>query len=97
MFPIDTEFLILYFFYLLIGFFLIYKTFFFKKYKKFSKINLVIFSIYSIIFIFLFSDKSNFEGGSSLVVLFYSGLIVSLHLLILFIFGFYKFFIMKNN
>ena len=48
-------------------------------------------------FIFLFSDKSNFEGGSSLVVLFYSGLIIFLHLLILFIFGIYKFIIMKNN
>jgi len=96
MFPIDTEFLILYFLYLLIGVILIYGTFFSIKYKVFSKINLVVFLLYSILFGFIFSDKSNFERGSSLVVLFYVGLILFLHLLILVIFRIYKSKIVNN-
>ena len=97
MFPIDGEFLILYFFYSLIGVILIYGTFFSIKYNSFSKINLFVFLVYSILFGFMFFDKSNFEGGSSLVVLFYAGLIIFLHLLILVIFGIYKSFFQEKN
>jgi hypothetical protein len=96
MFPIDNEFLILYFFYFLIGVILTYGTFFSIKHKQFFKINFVVFLMYSTFFGFLFSDKSNFEGGSSLVILFYSGLIVFLHLLILIIFGIYYSFFHKK-
>jgi hypothetical protein len=97
MFPTDSEFLILYFFYLLIGFVLIFGTFFSIKYKSFSKINLVVFFVYTVLFGLLYSDKSNFEGGSSLVVLFYSGMFIFLHVLFLIIFGIYKTFFIKNN
>jgi len=97
MFPTDSEFLILYFFYLLIGVILIYGAFFSIKNKNFSKINLVVFFLYTVLFSLIFSDASNFEGGSSLVVMFYSGLIIFLHVLILIIFGIYKSFFIKNN
>ena len=90
MFPIDGEFLILYFFYLFIGVVLLYGSCFSKMYKTFFKGNLLVFALYSGLFIYVFLDETNFHGGGSLVVLFYCGLILLLHILVLLIFGIYK-------
>jgi hypothetical protein len=97
MFPIDNEFLFLYFFYFLIGVILTFGTFFSIRHKHLYKINFFVFLIYSIFFVFLFSDKSNFEGGRSLAVIFYSGLIVFLHVLILILFWIYNSFFTQNK
>jgi hypothetical protein len=80
MFPTDSEFILLYFSYL--GVFLYFLLGSFLSDIKKIKINLTLFLIYTAFMIFIFSDKENFVGGGSLVVLFYGGIFLFIHLLI---------------
>lgn len=84
MLPWDEEFVMVYAFHLLallvIGVKLIY-----SNRKKTFAIHAIIFAIYLIFNISLFMDDSNFQGGGSLVVLFYSGISPLVHLIILLI------------
>ena len=82
MFPTDDEeFLILYVVYIGLLLFLLLSTIFLKDNKGFKN-NLVFFSIYTAIMLALFSNENNFKNGGSLVVLFYGGIFILLHLTI---------------
>jgi hypothetical protein len=81
MIPTDFEFMVLYICYVLL---LIYLVQGFIIHKNiFFKVNLVIFIIYFTFMTYIFSDKENFKYGNSLVILFYGGLFISTHLLII--------------
>ncbi len=82
MLPIDDEeFLILYAAF--IGLLLIFLAgIVFSKNKGFYRKNLIVYSIYTAIMIFVFIDDDNFKYGSSLVVLLYGGILILLHLLV---------------
>lgn len=80
MIPTDSEFLLLYFFYL--GFFLHFFTNFLLTKKKEFIVHLILFSIYTAFMIYIFCDKENFKYGSSLVVLFYGGMFLVFHFII---------------
>ena len=83
MFPTDNiEFWILYLTYFVLLIILLTGTFV-HKIRNFFRTNLIIYLCYTAIMIFVFVDKSNFEGGSSLVVLFFGGLFVLAHFVIL--------------
>lgn len=73
MFPIDGEFEMVYFLYFLLFAYVFYQI---GKSNKSNKIRLIIIiTICLVLNTFLFYDSTNFEGGGSLVVLFYSGII----------------------
>lgn len=80
MIPTDSEFLLLYLFYL--GFFLHFFTNFIITKRKEFIINLIIFLIYTAFMIYIFCDKENFKYGNSLVVLFYGGMFLLIHFII---------------
>ena len=74
MLPLDGEFGILYILYFILYSFIVYKII---NCKGISKLFLTIVLIVSIIInTILYFKPENFEGGGSLVVLFYSGLIL---------------------
>lgn len=85
MLPTDSEFILLYVFYLVAFIYFLLGTL--SKKKRF-KINLILFLIYTVFMGFVFWDKENFTGGGSLVVLFYGTIILFLHL---FIYGIIEF------
>ena len=81
MLPTDSEFMTLYICYILLLLylvrgFIIYKT-------KFFKINLVIYIIYFSFMAYIFSEEENFKYGNSLAILFYGGLFLFAHLIII--------------
>ncbi len=93
MLPVDSEFLLLYFSYLTVFIYFIL-CFIFSK-KSVFKINLIVFSLYTLFMIYIFSNKDNFKGGNSLTILFYGGVFIILHVLIYGIFELFKSF--KNK
>ncbi|TDY65350.1 hypothetical protein DFQ06_0170 [Algibacter lectus] len=82
MFPTDNEFTILYITYFTMLIFMIFGSLKSKN-KEFYKWNFVVFGIYLTIMIYLFSDSENFKYGNSLVILFYGGLFVISHFIII--------------
>ncbi len=80
MIPTDSEFALLYICYL--GVFLYFSIAYYLSKRKKLLVNLTIFFIYTGFMIFIFSDKENFAGGGSLVVLFYGGIILISHVFI---------------
>ena len=72
MLPTNIEFTTLYIVYGITFIFFIIGFFLFKKKRDLLK-NFIFFITYTVLMIFIFTDKSNFEYGSSLVVLFYGG------------------------
>jgi hypothetical protein len=93
MLPVDSDFILLYIFYLGVFFYFLLGTL--SKKKRF-KINLILFLIYTAFMGFIFLDKENFTGGGSLVVFFYGVIILFSHL---FIYGIIEFiyYIRKKN
>ena len=82
MFPTDNEeFLILYAVYIGLFLMLLAGTLF-SRHKKTFKNNLIFFSVYAGIMICIFCNENNFKYGSSLMVLFYGGVFILLHLVI---------------
>lgn len=81
MLPTDSEFITLYICYILLLLylvrgFIIYKT-------KFFKTNLLIYIIYFSFMTYIFSEEDNFKYGNSLAILFYGGLFLFVHLIII--------------
>ncbi len=89
MFPTDSEFTTLYIAYLLMLVLLIFGLLKSEN-KTFYKWNFLFFGIYLAIMIYVFSDSENFRYGNSLVVLFYGGIFVLLHFIIIGIIKLYK-------
>ncbi len=89
MFPTGSEFKTLYITYFVMFIFLIFGLLKSEN-KVFYKWNFMIFGIYSSIMIYVFSDSENFRYGNSLVVLFYGGIFVLLHFIIIGIIKLYK-------
>jgi hypothetical protein len=89
MFPTDSEFTTLYITYFGMFIFLIFGLLKSEN-KVFYKWNFLIFGIYLTIMIYVFSDSENFRYGNSLVVLFYGGIFVLLHFIIIGIIKLYK-------
>ena len=89
MFPTDSEFTTLYIAYFVMLIFLIHGLLKSKN-KVFYKWNFLIFGIYLAIMIYVFSDLENFRYGNSLVMLFYGGLFVLLHFIIIGLIKLYK-------
>lgn len=89
MFPVDSEFTMLYIAYLLMIGFLSFGLFKSND-KEFYKWNFLFFGIYFLIMIYVFSDAENFRYGNSLVVLFYGGIFVISHFVIIGILRLYK-------
>ena len=89
MIPTDSEFTTLYISYLLMLMYLIFGLLKSKD-KTFYKWNFLFFGIYLAIMIYIFSDSENFRYGNSLVVLFYGGIFVLLHFIIIGIVKIYK-------
>jgi len=81
MLPTDIEFTTLYIVYGITFIFFVTGFFLFKKKRDLLK-NFIFFITYTVLMIFIFTDKSNFEYDSSLVVLFYGGFFILLHLII---------------
>jgi len=94
MFPIDSEFTTLYVGYFVMFIFLI--SGYLKSEKRaFYKWNFLFFGIYLAIMIYVFSDSDNFKEGNSLVVLFYGGLFLISHFIIIGMIELYKFMMKK--
>lgn len=73
MLPIDSEFSLLYFLYFMIFAYITYQI---TRSKRANKIRLSLIIIVSVLLnMIFFLNPKNFEGGGSLVVLFYSGII----------------------
>ncbi len=73
MLPIDSEFSLLYFLYFMIFSYITYQI---TRSKRANKIRLSLIIIVSVLLnMIFFLNPKNFEGGGSLVVLFYSGII----------------------
>lgn len=81
MIPTDSEFSMLYFFYG-ITLILIFCGLIFTSNKKEFWCHLIFYSLYTGFMVYVFSDKENFSGGNSLVVLFYGFVFPILHLII---------------
>ena len=82
MFPKDSEFITLYITYFVMFSFLIFGLLKSKN-KTFYKWNFLFLAIYLSIMIYIFSDSENFRYGNSLAVLFYGGLFVISHFMII--------------
>ena len=83
MLPIDDEFGLLYLLYVLLYSYVLYKII---RESRPAKIRFIIYFVVSLsVNGFLFYDAENFEGGGSLVVLFYSGILFLLTLVIIII------------
>lgn len=78
MLPLDFEFIGLYLLYFVMGMGLLVGMYFGKT--KSWKIHALIYLFYSMIMVWLFSEPQNFQGGSSLLVLFYGVLFPVIHL-----------------
>jgi len=70
MFPIDHEFTMVYALYILLFCYIIYRILIGGKGEKVRLISIL--SVSLVLNLFLYIDPSNFKGGASLVVLFYS-------------------------
>ena len=81
MFPLDSEFLQVYLFYLLLLVFILVRLIRTKG-RQLYLIHLTILIIYTCFWGLEFSDSENFTGGGSLVMLVYSGLTVLAHLVV---------------
>ena len=81
MIPTDSEFSMLYFVYGVVLILILCGLFFTTNKKEFW-VNLIFYSLYAGLMIYVFSDKENFSGGGSLVVLFYGFVFPTLHLII---------------
>ena len=81
MLPTDSEFMTLYICYSLLLIYLV-RGFIVNK-KKFFKVNLLIYIIYFSFMVYIFSDEENFKYGNSLAILFYGGLFLFAHLIII--------------
>ncbi|GER58439.1 hypothetical protein ULMA_05470 [Patiriisocius marinus] len=95
MFPTGSEFLILYSAYFAILVFLIYGLLSSKN-KAFYKWNMLLYIVYLIIMINVFSDSENFRYGNSLGVLFYGGLLVVSHAALIVLIKLYQLFTKKS-
>lgn len=73
MFPTNSEFILLYFFYFLIFTYIIYQTIISKRANQ-IRLSLII-TVSILLNIMLYLNPDNFEGGGSLVVLSYSAII----------------------
>ncbi|MGV6832049.1 MAG: hypothetical protein ACWA5P_10890 [bacterium] len=82
MIPTDSEFILLYAAFGIMALFLVRGLMSASK-KKFYRWNAIVYLGYLALMIFEFSDKENFSGGGSLVVLFYGALFVLAHFTIL--------------
>lgn len=83
MLPIDDEFGLLYVLYVLLYSYVLYKII---STPKPNKIRFIIYFVVSLsVNGFLFYDAENFKGGGSLVVLFYSGILLVVTLIVLII------------
>jgi hypothetical protein len=80
MFPTDSEFSFLYLSYIVV--FLYFSLGYFLTKIKSFKLNLIVFSVYTLFMIYIFSDENNFKYGGSLSVLFYGLAFLILHLII---------------
>ena len=89
MFPTDSEFTTLYITYFVMFVFLLFGLLK-SKTKVFYKWNFLIFGIYLAVMIYIFSGSENFRYGNSLAVLFYGGIFVLLHFIIIGIIKLYK-------
>ncbi len=89
MLPVDSEFTMLYMAYLLM-FGILSFGLFKSNDKAFYKWNFLFFGIYFLIMIYVFTDAENFKYGNSLAVLFYGGIFVISHFVIIGILKLYK-------
>lgn len=95
MFPLDSEFLILYLLYFTVfGYFFVQ---YFRTKKRVYKINLIIFISYFILMVYVFADKENFKYGNSLAVLFYGILFLTTHIILYGIINFIKYCFQKRT
>ena len=81
MIPTDSEFSMLYFFYGVILLLILYGLLFTPNNKEF-RYHLIFYSLYAGFMVYVFNDKENFNGGASLVVLFYGFVFPIIHLLV---------------
>ncbi|AXP81921.1 hypothetical protein CJ739_2856 [Mariniflexile rhizosphaerae] len=81
MIPTDSEFSMLYFIYGITFTLILYGLFFTSKKKEFWY-HLIFYSLYAGLMSYVFSDKENFSGGGSLVVLFYGFIFPVFHLIV---------------
>ncbi len=81
MIPTGSGFSMLYFVYGIVLILIVFGLFF-KSNKKEFWFHLVFYSLYAGLMIYVFSEKENFRGGGSLVVLFYGFIFPILHLVI---------------
>ncbi|WP_298321329.1 hypothetical protein [uncultured Aquimarina sp.] len=81
MIPTDSEFSMLYVLYG-ITLILILCGLLFRPNRKEFWVHLLFYSLYAGLMIYVFSDKQNFSGGGSLVVLFYGFIFPISHLII---------------
>jgi hypothetical protein len=88
MIPIDSEYNTLYIVYGLLLIYLLGGLFFSRK-KKFFIYNLFFYLIYTGYGVYLFSDEENFKHGGSLVVIFYTGIFILIHIFLLVLIRFY--------
>ena len=79
MLPIDSEFSIVYLLYFIFYSYLIYKIFYQKSNNKLFLLTVFLISL--VLNFILYYNPENFEGGGSLVILFYSGIIFILSIL----------------
>lgn len=82
MFPTDGEFLLLYGSYVTMLIILVIGSLLGKRKGLFKK-NMIVFLIYSVLMIILFSNEKNFQYGSSLVMLFLGAVLILSHFVIL--------------
>ncbi len=80
MFPIDSEFTLLYVVYFSVFIYFFLGLIFTKR--IIYKVNLIIFLIYFFLMFYVFLDEDNFKGGNSLAVLFSGGIFVITHIVI---------------
>ncbi|GLB52496.1 hypothetical protein NBRC110019_15360 [Neptunitalea chrysea] len=79
MFPTDSEFTTLYSLFIVFLGYLVFMTYKSKR-KGYYKINLVIYLLYTALFIVKFTNPDNFKYGSSLVMLLIPGFVVGIHI-----------------
>lgn len=83
MIPIDGEFGILYVFYLILFCFCIFKMIIGSKFSRIKTTLILLISV--VLNVLLYSNPNDLEGVGSLVVLFYSGIIFLLTLMVIFV------------
>ena len=83
MFPTDSEFTLLYFLYFLIFAYIIYQIIISKRANQIRLSLIIVFSL--LLNMIFYLNLENFEGGGSLIVLFYSSIIFTATTIITFI------------